>query len=215
MLYSVGRAAVIFLHVCMFMMVSHNSAMGQTKERTFKPYLVAGFNTSQIEGDDMSGFKQFGANAGGGVFFKFKTNWSISTEILYSMRGSNGSPYVNGFPLDSPSWLRINMDYAEVPVFVSYHDKKYAMFGLGFSFSGLVRYEYYINNKNNNVAETPAMADYYKKYDVSFLGNVTFFIGKRGGLNLRWSYSIIPITKETELDPQNHNVIALRGMFLF
>lgn len=209
------RAVTVFFRFFILVMVAHNAASAQTKERTFKPYLVGGFNTSQIEGDDMSGFSQYGANGGGGVYFKFKPNWSISTEILYSMRGSNGRPYINGYAVDSPSWVRINMDYAEVPVFVSYHDKKYAMFGLGLSLSGLVRYEYYINNKNNNVANTPAMADFYKRYDLSFLGNVTFFIGKRGGFNLRWSYSLVPITKETELDPQHHNVIALRGMFLF
>ena len=170
-------------------------------------------NTSQIEGDNMSGFKQFGLNAGGGVYFKFHPKWSFSTEILYSMRGSNGTPYVNGFPLAYPAILRINTDYVEVPLFVSFHDKKYAMFGAGLSIAGLVHYNYIEQGKD--MSNTPKFSDYYKKYDLSLFGNVTFFFSNHIGLNLRWAYSIIPITTDKVVDSQNHNVISVRMMYLF
>lgn len=183
------------------------------KDYTFKAYAAAGLNASQIEGDNMSGFHQFGLNAGGGVYFKMHPKWSLSTEILYSMRGANGTPYINGVPVAYPAILRINTDYLEVPVFASFHDKKYAMFGAGLSMAGLVRYNYLEQGKE--MRDSSNFANLYKRYDLSLFGNVTFFLHDHIGLNFRWSYSLIPFTTSVAVDPQSHHVICIRMMYMF
>lgn len=181
-------------------------------DKTFKPYIVLGVNTSQIEGDGMKGYSKFGGNGGFGVYFKIKPNWSISTEILYNMKGASGTPRDDNGNFTPVSYAKIIMDYAEVPIFLSYHDKKVAMFGLGISLGGLARSDFSYNDNSGVGNKDPLFFDIYRKYDLSGLINITFKIKKHFGFNLRGSYSIIPISSSNN---QVHNCLSVRGMYFF
>lgn len=188
------------------------SSLYSQDDKTFKPYIVLGVNTSQIEGDGMKGYTKFGGNGGVGVYFKIKPNWSISTEILYNMKGASGTPRDDNGNFTPVSYAKIVVDYAEVPVFISYHDKKVAMFGVGVSIGGLARTDFTYEDNSGSNNKDPLFFDIYRKYDLSGLINVTFKIKKHFGFNLRGSYSIIPISSNNN---QVHNCLSVRGMYFF
>ena len=77
--------------------------------QTFKAHLSAGINASQIEGDKDAGYNKVDFNTGIGVGFNLSQQWFLSTEFLYSRRGSR-----NAFISDmSEASGQIVLDYLE------------------------------------------------------------------------------------------------------
>ena len=67
---------------------------GAVNAQRFKGEVIAGFNISQVDGDEVYGYSKFGANTGLGVMlpFSFKKNgernWAVSMEMLWHQKGS-------------------------------------------------------------------------------------------------------------------------------
>ncbi len=194
--------------------------------RRFKGMVIGGFNVSQVDGDRMGGYYKFGFNGGVGAFAMIKKNFSISAELLYSMKGAKSS--LSNAKISSRV---IQLDYAEAPIMFNYHDKKLAIFGAGFSFGGLVRRKQSTFNDFGNetgqlklpngayVSNDKYVAQ-YKRYDIQFVGHVTFLIKKFIGIQARFGYSIAPIAVgmpdgNLKNSKQWNNVLSLRAMYIF
>lgn len=104
------------------------SAEDKFAKRRFIGMVIAGFNMTQVDGDRMAGYYNFGFNGGVGAFAKIGKRFSISMELLYNMKGAKSQ--LNYAKINA---RYITLDYADIPVMFNFHDKQIAIFGAGFS----------------------------------------------------------------------------------
>jgi hypothetical protein len=159
----------------------------KVKQSIFRPYVVAGMNAAQVDGDDVAGYTKLGFNGGGGTFIMLPKNFSVGFEIIYSQKGAittknNRSPQFDYF--------KLNIDYLDVPVMFSYHDKQRAIFGLGVILNNLVRTKEARGFNPHGIQPFE-----YKRFAVEGMANVSFHFRKNFGVNLRFAYSLTDIAK--------------------
>jgi len=58
-------------------------------EQRFEAGLIAGFNMSQLDGDDLIGFHKIGINTGGRVSARLSKRLRLNMEMLFSQQGSS------------------------------------------------------------------------------------------------------------------------------
>lgn len=190
----------------------------QEEEKSiFQPAIIAGFNATQVAGDNLAGYRKLGFNGGAGAFVHFAKKFSASFEILYSNKGSSNSN--NEIFVDQDGILhysyKLVLDYIELPFLINFHDKEVLIAGVGIVYTNLVRYkefrgglEYIIDNP-------------YKLAGVEGLISITFVFKKALGFNLRYAYSLadirkIPVEyKNGTNQTQRNNVVSIRLMYLF
>lgn len=190
----------------------------QKADPIFNPALILGFNASQVWGDQITGYRKFGANAGAAAYIRLPKHFSISFEILYSMKGSNsGSGERVTIGDTTYDKFKLVMDYIDIPVMFNYHDKKIAIFGAGFSYTSLVRFK----ELRNGVEHDYGGKIPYATPGLEFVANATFIIAKHYGINLRYNMSVLKINKQPiEYSPakngnQQHNYLTMRFMYFF
>jgi opacity protein-like surface antigen len=65
-------------------LVSFNVAHGQR----IKGSVIAGGNLTQVEGDEIKGWSQFGFNGGLGAIVPLGSHWAANLETIFSQKGS-------------------------------------------------------------------------------------------------------------------------------
>ena len=189
-------------------------------EPIINPVLIFGMNASQVWGDQLTGYRRVGANAGAGAFIRLPKHFSVSFEVLYSMKGANsGSRESVKIPGDTNVYYtsKLILDYIDVPIMFNYQDKRIAIFGAGVNYTSLVRYKEVRNGKEY---EYPG-GNPYKVAGLEFVANVTFVFAKHYGVNLRYNMSILNINKEgiiystAKNKSQQNNYLTLRFMYFF
>lgn len=193
-----------------------------------------GLNLTQVDGDEEYGYKKFGFTGGPSVIKPFgkNRNWSVTMELLFSMKGSRQrsdfSPadsiadslsYYDGYKLD--------LNYVEIPLLVHYTDKKMIAAGVGFSYGQRVGYkELEDHNDITGWRHVDTAACPYENVDLSVIADLRIRLYKRLWLNGRFTYSMLPIrTREfvvagTPDDvkwtrKQYNNVISIRLTYIF
>lgn len=183
------------------------------QQGTFKGYVTAGTNLSQIEGDSVAGFNKWGFVGGIGTYFMFLPKFSANLEINYSQRGASGVVYDES---NQGLYHRtIYTDYIEVPIMVNYHDKNIAKFGAGVVVSSLLntsqRYNHVLIDANEG-----RVKDVYKDMEVGMVFSATFNILRHFGFNMRFVHSVMPINKNNLYgEDQFHSFLSVRGMYVF
>jgi hypothetical protein len=212
------NCVLIFLLLCPVMLWAQktNEEKVLTKDnRIIRPYLTLGFNATQVFGDDISGFRKFGANGGAGTYIRLPKNFSVGFEILYNQKGSRAGS--NEKLLDTVYEYKLILDYIDVPVMISYHDKDRAIFSVGLAYTALVRYKELRNEKEWEYAEGSP----YKRNGMEFVSSFTFIFAKHYGVNIRYCASLIDITSrplpfsDRKGGGQINNYLSLRGTYLF
>lgn len=162
----------------------------KVKYQLFRPFISAGFNAAQVDGDDLAGFNKFGFIGGIGTFIMLPKNVSVGMELLYSQKGSrstkrNPHPEFNKF--------KLKLNYIELPLMLSYHDRNRAIFSLGIIINTLASYDEvrFGTNFSDSVSFTP-----YKTISTDIMGSVSFYFIPKLGINLRFAYSLGNIAKE-------------------
>lgn len=182
---------------------------------------IAGFNLSQVDGDEVYGFHKFGANVGAGVLVPFgkKGNWDASLEALFSQVGSYQRPQYSDSLYTGEYKLQLN--YAQVPVLVMFTDKEFISFGAGFSWGRLVGVKEW---EHGRLVETTTLSsNTYSRNDFGILADIRIRIWKSLKFNLRYQYSLAKIrTREyTDLSGQTwtrnqfNNIISFRLIYVF
>lgn len=88
-------------------------ALGQVEPLQFSGRAHLGMSTSQIHGDQISGFNKFGASLGASVDIRRQPNQGVQWGILYTQKGSRRVPDTqNG---DYNSW-RYRFTYIDLPI---------------------------------------------------------------------------------------------------
>ena len=215
---------------------------GVVSAQQFKGEIIAGFNISQVDGDEVYGYTKFGANTGIGVMlpFSFKPkgekNWAVSMEMLWHQKGSykaNHDTMVkfcdtcpDGIPCDNTIKYRLSMDYVSLPVMLHYTDPHTNWtFGIGVAYNRLFR----IREIENGVQTATSLSNGpYTLTDYDILFDVRFRIHQRFKFNFRYEYSFIPIRTRTFYKPkigmwdpepwdrkQYHNILTFRVIYMF
>ena len=83
--------------------------------QVFNAKLIGGFNASQLEGDNLSGFDKIGLQTGIGVEYKL-FNKSVIIELLFNQKGSSST-----FSISSGrERISTRLDYLQIPVLLSF-----------------------------------------------------------------------------------------------
>jgi hypothetical protein len=200
-------------------------SFAQSKKNFFEGGLVIGFNAAQVDGDKLAGFHKIGANMGVlGGFPIFKKNLYFQFELLYSQKGSRMSNNQLNAQVTPNTNYVLTLNYAEIPLLLSYHDKdnKTRISGgisIGSLFNGTekINYSYSVN-----------AVDYYKKRDICWVADISYMASKHLGVSMRYSYSLAYIRNfagytyngQSLVNPyygtnQFNNYVSIRGIYLF
>lgn len=165
--------------------------------QTFQASALAGLNVSQIDGDDLIGFNQFGFNAGLRVVAVLNDRWRIGPEILYSQIGSRrGANEFNVSDFD-----RVTLNTVEVPMMVYFKDWRITA-EAGLAYQRLINYTI-LNSFGEDVTDDIP----FREDLVNFQAGVTFYASPKLGFNFRWSKTI------SDLEANDGN-LTLRGRSL-
>ena len=221
---------LIFLFIFSFSLI--------LSEQSFSQHILgavsAGINLSQVDGDEVYGYKKIGFNGGPSVIIPFGKDkkWSVTLELLFSQQGSRQkSVYPVSNTIDSAragfyDGYRLSLNYVQIPVIVHFTDKRFLAGGLGFQYGqlvGVTEYEDY-NDNRGFARSTTTLQGPYTRADIQALADVRIRIYRGFWFNVRYSYSILPIrTREfvnpffgdTWLRKQYNNVISLRLVYIF
>jgi hypothetical protein len=221
---------LIFLFVVSFSLI--------LSEQSFSQHILgavsAGINLSQVDGDEVYGFKKIGFTGGPSVIIPFGKDkkWSVTLELLYSQLGSRQkSVYPASTTIDSTragfyDGYRLSLNYVQIPVIVHFTDKRFIAGGLGFQYGqlvGVTEYEDY-NDNRDFVRSATTLQSPYTLADIQVLADVRLRIYRGLWFNVRYSYSILPIRTREFVNPfygniwlrkQYNNVISMRLVYIF
>lgn len=158
-------------------------------------FVTSGITVSQIEGDELKGFKQVGYTGGVGALISLSNNnrWGMSIEALFSQRGVRSTTDTRNYLY----MLNIRSNYIEIPLLLHWQDVYGGMlFGAGISYGRLVR------QPHGEVAFNPAFF-VPDTTDKAFLPNdlmvvldARFTVWRGLQLDLRWQYSILAVKRD-------------------
>ncbi|MFH1159481.1 MAG: outer membrane beta-barrel protein [bacterium] len=192
--------------------------------------LSAGINLTQVDGDEVYGYRKVGFNGGPSIIIPFgkKGKWSVTMEILFSQMGSyqkTPSGFVDTIPdtLSGAFYFgyKLSLNYVQIPLLVHFTDRKIIAAGVGFAYGQLVdvkEWENGIQQEKTNLQSPYAMGD------LQVLADVRVRIWNRLWADVRYSYSLLPLRtreftniygKETWTRKQYNNVITLRFTWIF
>ena len=193
----------------------------QVSAQIIKGEAILGMNLSQVDGDEVYGFKKIGLNIGAGVMIPFdkKGKWDVSLEALYSEKGANQNRQYTDSIITGE--YRVNLNYVEVPVLVMFTDKDFISAGAGFSWGRLVGAKEWEHGVL--IETTTASSGTYSNNDFCILADFRIRIWQGLKFNLRYAYSLVKIrTREFEnlagdtwTRDQYNNVISFRLIYVF
>lgn len=172
--------------------------------QTFRASLIAGANFSQIDGDDLFGYHQFGANAGIRVVALLGARWRIGPEILFSQIGARR----NASSLNISAWDRFDLSTIEVPLMAYYQDWR-IMGEFGISYQNLFNYTVIASSDDDVTAATELREDL-----LNYKLGATFFITPNWALNIRFTKHLTNIDIDNSLNTSfKGKSVSVRAIF--
>jgi hypothetical protein len=162
--------------------------------------VVGGMNLSQVDGDEVYGFKRVGGHIGLAAILPIKKKWDITLETVFNQKGAYEGPQYQdslfGTVLNGKYDLRLN--YVEVPLVAHFTDRERYTVGAGFSYSRLVS-----SKEIEHDGAIPPYSDTvaFNKNDYDVLLDLQIRVWKQLKFNLRYSYSMAMIRERIFLDP--------------
>lgn len=169
------------------------------KSQIIKGEAIVGLNLTQVEGDEVVGFKKPGLQIGAGALIPIGKKFDITLEVLYNQKGAReGKQYqdtINGEVLTGE--YKLNLNYVEIPVLFQFTDKEFITVGAGLSWGRLVGVKEW--EHGNRVETTSVENGPYSKNDFSYLVDVRIKILGPLKFGVRYQNSIAKIrTREFE-----------------
>ncbi|MGX8713481.1 MAG: hypothetical protein ACSW8I_07345 [bacterium] len=157
-------------------------------------FVSAGATLSQIEGDELKGFRMLGFTGGVGAITSLDRygDWRISVEALYSQRGAFNNT-------SDPFRIALPLSYVDIPLLLHYRDPWGGLLiGLGLCYSRLVEQPHSTlrYDKNYFFPDTTDME--FLNNDLMMVADIRFPIWRGLWFDIRWQYSIIAIKRDWE-----------------
>jgi hypothetical protein len=185
------------------------------EQRTFSATIIAGFNASQIDGDQTAGYNKLGLNLGARAGVILSKRWETSFEILFSQQGAQ-TPFLKGVRRS----FKCHLNYISVPFLVYFKDWEIVnannqlyqrfWFGAGISYNRLMGG--YIDDLNGKIFVADITANPFFKNHVTMMADVNFFFTRNWGVNLRYERAPMNIREQKYFNP---HMIVFRGLFTF
>lgn len=169
----------------LFLLIFTISAFTVNAQR-FGGGILAGINTSQIDGDNWAGYYKGGVNVGVFVNTDFADNWGGQLELKYSGKGSSNGP-------NSYNLAKIRLQYIDMPVLATYEAIENLKFQAGLSFNFLIKGSYY----NGEWFSFDAWDVQPSKFETALTVGVNYRFFSNFDLNFRYSYSLTPVRAVT------------------
>jgi len=188
--------------------------------QNIKGVLIFGGNLTQVDGDEIYGFKKLGFNLGAAAIMPLneKQTLNISVETLFSQKGSY-QKYPFAYDTTDYPYYNLNLNYLEVPILFQYTDKKIISFEGGFSWGRLVSLKEIEHGSDLNWSKQQWP---YSREDWNLVAGLRFRIHNKWHLNVRYAYSFKKIRTRAYTDEigqewernQYNNVITFRLYYI-
>lgn len=145
---------------------------------------TVGMNTSQLDGDEIYGFRKYGFHGGAIGTVPLKKNFLLSLETLYSQKGAyhpRRTQYYRQY--------RVELDYVEIPIILQYNDKDMFTVGAGFAYGRLINVKEWEHGERTTTTLFGENA-HYDRADYLALLDIKFRIIQRLSMNVRYQYSL-------------------------
>lgn len=189
-----------------------------TQAQSIRGQIITGFNMSQVDGDEVVGYKKIGANLGVGAMLPMGEHWLISIETLFNQKGAYKKYPVEYDTLPYP-YYNLRLNYAEVPLMIHYNDKDVLTFGTGFSYGRLVSMK---EIEHGSQIDWTTRTGGYNRGDWNFLFNVRFRLYYGLHFDIRYAYSFAKIRTRTFINAtgtwtrdQFNNTLSFRLVYVF
>ena len=156
--------------------------------------LTSGLALSQIEGDELKGFRHAGFTDGVGALTALTDNyrWGLSVEALFSQRGT----YNNSYDQQNLYNINLTLNYVDIPVLLHFQDPYGGMlFGAGLSYGRLVQQPHGTIRYNPNYFIPDTTDITFLPHDLCALADMRFTVWRGLQLNLRWQHSLLPVKR--------------------
>ncbi len=159
------------------------------RAQEFKGFVSGGVTSSQIAGDDLSGFTKWGFYLGPKVTYPLTKKTDLGVQLLYTQKGSRRDQK-EGVRGDGP-WSKARLDYVDIPLFFQFAVNEDLTLHVG-STAGIL-----INASSPNPR---IKAENFKRVDLGGVAGGGYQLGGRFTLTVRFSHSILPFNKNSN-DP--------------
>jgi hypothetical protein len=149
----------------------------------FKGGLTFGLTGSQMDGDNLSGYNKLGISTGMFVRRDFSERTAMMGEIKFIMKGA-----AKKISLSSQTTYKMTLYYFELPLTILYRTSKKVEVetGLAAAYFAAAPADYGYNPEN--------ASGLFKITDWSYLAGVYYNYSERLNFNLKFSYSIRPVS---------------------
>jgi len=185
---------------------------------------LLGVNLTQVEGDEVHGFRKPGLNIGAGVLIPFHKNWDVSMEVTFNQKGARQRAQYND--IDSIGNIttgeyKLRLDYVEVPLLIHFTDKNFLSIGAGFSWGRLVNVQEW--EHGNRVETTALNSGTYAKNDFSYIIDARIRIKGPLKFGVRYQNSMVKIRTRDFTDlsgntwtrDQFNKILTFRLIYIF
>ncbi len=176
-----------------------------TYSQNFNGGIILGVNTSQVGGDNLSGFQKIGPIIGIFSNKSITPKLNLQFEMYYIRKGSN-NPEINNSQNTYYLVPNITTKYIETPLTVNYQLKKQILIEGGIMTAYLI--DGYYNDLYGKINYTNPI---FQKYDIGLIFGVNYKYSENISLNARISNSIFPIGQEDNSifnENKNYNSIT-------
>ena len=164
-----------------------------TSAQNFDAGLIGGFCTSQVSGDNLSGYNKLGSRFGAYINYPINKKMSYQVEMQFLQKGSK-KPYTE----NSPETYLFELNYIELPATLNYQVKKGISIESGLGTAFLVDYKEQDEITDINTDKPNTLA-------LDFLLGVQYDIKKNLKLNIRYANSISRIRKHASEEESGLN----------
>lgn len=158
-------------------MISIQYSYGQR----FSLGIIGGVTSSQISGDGIYGFAQFGVVVGADVNYEINEDWSASLGLQFNQKGARNYRSETVY-----SAYRLRANYVEAPFMVNYHLNKW-QFNAGL-YLGVK-----VNHKERNSFGPVDPVRNFKALDIGGQLGVNYSFKEDWQVELRFQNSLIPV----------------------
>lgn len=161
--------------------------------QSFNGGLLAGGVISQVDGDRYSGYHHLGFTAGAYVNLPFDDNFSLQTELKYSLFGAHSS--VDEVEVGQNPYS-LNLHYVEMPVMARYNLGLLNINGKHLDFLVLeagVSFDFLMDNSESANNEPALYTKRWNFFSMTANVGVHFDLNERWGFGIRYMYSFWPI----------------------
>ena len=156
----------------------------------FNAGIIGGFSTSQVSGDELSGFNKIGPKIG--FFVNREINWyTLQLELQYINKGSKKVINANqGTYTDYIDDYRLHLNYIGIPISISTNINEQIKIETGSSLNVLINQKEEIDFYIDNSREV-------NQLEYCFFIGLSWNINTKYSINTRLSNSILPIRKHS------------------